>query len=133
MKPKFRSGTRKAITRIAEKLNLPDNDSMQDWAYEVANPADIEDYLAYYESTEDWDVKFVLMEMMIQAVEEQPEEEKFQKYSGVIRSVLTKDFDMHEYTVYYWALLDDLPVSNPWRITPLMRQLWSGKEPGNAV
>lgn len=129
MKFEFRCETREAIMQIAEKFDLRYNDYMQDWAYEVANPMDIDNYFAYYENTEDDDVKFVLMEMIIQATEEQSEEEKFQKYSNVIKSVLTKDFNIHECTIYYWALLDDLSVIDLWKITPLMRQLWfTGKQ-----
>ncbi len=124
MKPKFRSETRNAIDEIAKELGLPNKPDMQDWAYEVANPMDIEKYIAYYENIGDEDIKFVLMEMIIQAIEEQTIHEKFQKYCDLVKPCLERDFEIHEYTVFYWGVLDSLSSTDLWKVTPFMRRIW---------
>jgi hypothetical protein len=40
--PKFRVGTKEAMEGLARELNLPIENSMQDWPYEIADPMDIE-------------------------------------------------------------------------------------------
>ena len=47
MQPKFRCATKAAIDAVAEKLQLPNNATMQDWAYTLRNPSDIELYIAH--------------------------------------------------------------------------------------
>ncbi|MCD7972856.1 MAG: hypothetical protein LUG18_09370 [Candidatus Azobacteroides sp.] len=122
--PPFRSETKEAILQIAEKLNLPYSGIMQDWAYEVADRNHIQTYIDYYQATAEWDVKFVLIQMILQALEEQPEE-TFPAYSCIVTTLLTKDFYHHQYTIYYWAMPDeDVSDADTWRITPLMRQIW---------
>jgi len=87
MEPTFRCGTRKAIDELAEELILPNDLTMQDWAYEIANPNDIDKYISHYGLTTDDDKKFVLMKIIIQATEEQNTEELFQKYCRTIKPI----------------------------------------------
>jgi hypothetical protein len=51
---------------IAQKLNLPYRDSMQDWPWEVAKPGEIESYIRLYDQTIDEDELFLLMGMLLQ-------------------------------------------------------------------
>lgn len=124
MEPTFRCGTRKAIDELAEELNLPNDLTMQDWSYEVANPNDIDKYISHYGLTTDDDKKFVLMEIIIQATEEQNKEELFQKYCETIKPILETDFKLHEFTIHYWACFDNEKLDDSWKIANLMRQLW---------
>lgn len=101
MKPKFRSGTTKAIKELAEELNLPFDEWMQDWPFEVVNPSDIDKYINHYKLLNDDDKKFVLLDGIIQSVEEQSNEELFQKYLKTVRQILEKDYDIYEYQIYY--------------------------------
>jgi predicted SAM-dependent methyltransferase len=127
MEPTFRCGTRKAIDSLALELNLPNDLSMQDWSYQVANHSDINKYLSHYSSLKDDDMKFVLMEIIIEATENQNNEKKFSKYCETVKIILEKDFKLHEYTIYYWACFDNENLEDCWQITPLMRQIWKNK------
>lgn len=113
-----------AIEELAEELNISYDSSMQDWSYTQGHPNDIEKYLSHYILTVDDDKKFVLMEIIIQAIEDQPSEVKFLKYSEEAIQILQKDFKIHEYTIYYWANFDNDKLEHAWRIAPLMRHLW---------
>lgn len=124
MEPAFRCGTRKAMDELSKELNIPLDSSMQDWSYTEGNPADIEKYIAHYQSLDDEDKKFVLMEFIIQAVDDQETSELFLKYSEKVKSLLDKDFKFHEYTIYYWACFDNENIEDCWRIAQLMRQIW---------
>jgi hypothetical protein len=127
MEPTFRCGTRKAIYELAGELNLPNNLAMQDWSYEVANPNDIDQYISHYGLTTDGDKKFVLMEIIIQATEDQNKEKLFQKYCETIKPILETDFKLHEFTIHYWACFENENLADCWKIANLMRQLWKDK------
>lgn len=127
MNPIFRCGTRKAIEELATELNLPNDLSMQDWSYEVSNPNDIDKYISHYFLTEDDDKKFVLMEMILQALVDQSYEQQILIYWDKIKPILTDNFNIHEFTVHYWKELTDNNFENCKTLTPLLRQLWKAK------
>lgn len=122
--PKYRSGTGETINKLAKELGLPYNERMQDWSYEVANPNDIEKYLNHYNKLSDDDEKFVLMEILIQATNDQLEIKKFLDYWKETKLRLIDNFDLHEYTIYYWACFDNEELEDCWIVTPYMRELW---------
>jgi hypothetical protein len=127
IEPKARYETRKAIDELAKDLNLPNEQWMQDWPYEIINSDDIEKYLDYYNITKDEDKKFILMKMLIQSIEEQPNEENFLHYWNMIKGLIEKDFFIHEYTVWEWCLFEEVDEDNigdAWKITPFLRELW---------
>jgi hypothetical protein len=49
-------------------------------SYTPGNPADIQEYLAYYAQLKDDDKKFTLMEMILDAMAQQSNERDFMKY-----------------------------------------------------
>ena len=114
------------MVELAEELNLPYEEWMQDYPREVINHCEIDKYIDHYITLIDEDKKFVLMEGIIQATEEQETEELFTEYWHKIKPLLEKDFAVHEYTIYYWSCLDDEDI-DCWKITPLIRQLWNEK------
>lgn len=124
MKPEFRCGTKKAIEELAAELDLPKGSYMQDWSYISGEPEDIEKYISHYEITSDEDKRFVLMEIIIQAMDDQSEKEMFVKYWNIIKPILKKDFKLHEYTIHYWACFDARNLYEEFTITPDMRKLW---------
>ena len=125
MEPAFRCGTRKAIEELSEELNIPHDSSMQDWSYTEGNSDDIEKYILHYDLTKDDDKKFVLMEFIIQATEDQNTEDLFLKYCERIKPILETDFKLHEFTIHYWASFENEILDDCWKITTLMRQLWA--------
>jgi len=124
MEPIFRCATRKAIEELAQELNLPSEEGMQDWPIEVTNPSDIDRYLDHYKTLTDDDKKFVLMEGIIDATEYQPTETLFIKNCDKLKSLLEKDFQIHAYTIYHMACFDIADIEEWWKITPIMRKIW---------
>ena len=122
--PQHRVGTGKAIQELVVELNLPYSSTMQDWPYEIADADEIDNYINHYRATTDFDKKFVLMEMIIQATNDQDDTVTFNKYWHVIKSILEEDFAIHEYTIYYWSCFEIENIENCWEITPNMRALW---------
>ncbi|MBS9766826.1 MAG: hypothetical protein KGV44_04725 [Flavobacteriaceae bacterium] len=125
-KPKFRCDTAKAIDELAHFFNYPNDERMQDWEYEVANSEHLQNYLDYYTKSTDDDVKFCLVEMALQALEE-TEKEKRETYWKQLKTIIIKNIDIHEYTLHYWCSFDysDKELSECWEITPMLRNLWN--------
>ncbi|TAE02871.1 MAG: hypothetical protein EAZ97_02145 [Bacteroidetes bacterium] len=98
MKPTFRCGTKQAIEELSKE---------------------------HYETETNDDKKFVLMEFIIQATNDQETDELFLKYCDKIQQILQDEFKLHEYTIHYWAYFDNEDLEDCWRITPLMRKIWS--------
>ena len=124
MEPTFRCGTRKAMDELSIELGIPLDSGMQDWSYTEGNPDDMEQYLAHYRSLNDEDKKFVLMEFMIQATEDQKTEARFLHYCKEIQPLLQADFKLHEYTIHYWCCFELENLEDAWKITPFMRAIW---------
>ncbi len=120
---KFRCGKAKAIKELVEKYNYPYNDSAQDWSYEIAKPKEIENYFRHYDEQTDEDKKFVLMQILIQALTDIENQDEFDKNWSCLKLRIIKDFDIHEYTVFYWCNFDR-KLSDCWKITPYLRKLW---------
>ena len=125
MKPQFRSGTQKAIEELATELGLPKGSYLQNWSYVVGEPEDIEKYIAHYRSTSDEDKKFVLMEIIVQAIDDQSEKDLFIKYWNEVKPILKEDFKIHEHTIHYWACFDAGSLYEEFEVTPNMRELWN--------
>jgi hypothetical protein len=128
LEPSHRYSTRASIDCLTAALGLTGDYGMQDWSYEIAEPEDIQKYLDHYESITNEDDKFVLMEMIIQATEYQRNDQDFAKYCSIIKDLLIKDFAIHQYTIYYWAAMDQADLSDSWKIAPLMREIWHNHE-----
>lgn len=124
MEPIFRCATRKAIDELAQELNLPNEEWMQDWPIEVTNPSDIDRYIDHYTTLTNDDKKFVLMEGIIDAIEYQPTETLFTKNCEKVKLLLEKDFHIHAYTIYHKACFDIADIEEWWKITPIMRKIW---------
>jgi hypothetical protein len=128
LEPIPRYSTRASIDCLTAALGLTGDYGMQDWSYEIAEPEDIQKYLDHYESITNEDDKFVLMEMIIQATEYQRNDQDFAKYCSIVKDLLIKDFAIHQYTIYYWAAMDQADLSDSWKIAPLMREIWHNHE-----
>jgi hypothetical protein len=133
MKPTFRCGTKKAIDEIAEELNLPNDLSIQDWSYEVSNPNDIDKYISHYYLMTDDDKKFVLIEMILQALVDQSDEQQLLICWKEVNPILANDFKIHEFTIHYWKDLTDDNFDNCKTLSPLLGQLWKMKTSDNGI
>jgi hypothetical protein len=127
MEPNFRCGTRKAIEELSIEINIPFNESNQDWSYTNGNYLDIEKYLSHYITLLDEDKKFVLMEVIIQSIEDQENEKLFDKYCILIKPILELEFDLHEYTIHYWCCFFNDNLKDCFNISNFMREIWNTK------
>lgn len=121
--PKFRCGTKKAIEELVATYKYPYESWMQDWPYEIADSKEIKNYFEHYALQTDEDKKFSLMEMLIQSLEDIEDDKDFEKYWLQLKKLITQDFKIHEYTIFYWSSFGK-KLSNCWNITPKMREIW---------
>lgn len=121
--PTLRYGTGKAIDALSKILKVEHNPSSQDWSYEISNPDHIEQYLNLYPTLQDEDERFVLMEIIIQAIEDQ-KEANFIFYWNKVKLLLEKDFALHEYTIFYWCVFDNEDLEDCFSVSGYMRGLW---------
>jgi hypothetical protein len=125
--PKFRTPIKSAIEKVAKDLDILYEEHMQDWAYTQSNAADIAKYIDYYNRIDGEDEKFVVMELVLQALEEQEDTGLFNKCSAIIKTLLLNNFKLHEYTIFYWACIEDEDLMDGFMISPLMKEIWSAK------
>ena len=125
---KARYGTREAINSIAKQLDLPNEAWMQDWAYEVADADRINQYIELYDQTTDEDEKFVLMQMIIQAVDDKKSNNELTDEDWTkVEQRLMENFQLHEYEIFYWSQLEKDDIENCFFITPEIRNIWIQK------
>ncbi|HEX8016476.1 MAG TPA: hypothetical protein VF465_14700 [Flavobacterium sp.] len=130
-KPKLRFVTQKAIEELTRDLNFVfDLENYQDWEFIVGKSENIEKYIKHYNFEIDDDNKFALMEIIIQAIEEQETDNDFVKYSEIVQELLSENFQLHEHSIFYWSCFDNENLEDCWRITPLMRSLWEKRNLG---
>ncbi|TGN23085.1 hypothetical protein [Empedobacter tilapiae] len=123
--PNLRFVTNKAIEELTKGLNLIyDLDDYQDWEYIVGKPADVEKYINYYNSEINDDCKFALMEIIIQTIEDQEKKSDFLKYLEITQKILSINFKIHEYSIFYWCCFDNENLEDCWKVTPYLRTLW---------
>ena len=100
----------------------------QDWTYTIAEPERIDDYIQAYDSIiTNEDTKFSLMEMIIQALEDQRSNELIKSKWPLVKNLLLKDVELHQYTIFYWGCWDKENIEDCWLVTPLFRALWLNK------
>ncbi|MEM8887212.1 MAG: ankyrin repeat domain-containing protein [Bacteroidota bacterium] len=115
-----------AWEELAERFNYSIDPKEQDWTYVIAEPERIEDYLSAYEELDSKEAKFSLMEMILQALNGQDEED-VEKYGKTVKDLLDRDFDLHEYTIYYWCVWENDNLEESFWISGHMRKYWIQK------
>ena len=123
IEPPIRHPTGRAIDFIAKRLNLRNEPGMQDWEFEVSEPADLPRYLALYEEMlGDDDVRFVLADMIIQAFEDSDLEFSTNPDWNVFLSSLTDRLEVHGWQIWFWSSWD-IQLEEAWRVSFAMREL----------
>lgn len=122
--PKGRYVTGKAISFLANKFNYPNEDWMQDWEYLVAEYKDINRYFETYAAEADDEIRFALMEMIIETSNEGWDSGWITEIWPKVKQILTDNSSLHEYTIYKWcySLSDD--IEDMFNVSPYMRYLW---------
>lgn len=111
--------------KMAKLLNLPYNNSMQDWEIEVSHPKLISSIITIFETSRlDDDDKFVLMQILIASADELFNDNlsEFEKKWPRIELCLRENRVLYASIIHYWAW--DYPVEENPAITIQMRMLW---------
>ena len=121
--PKFRCGGN--WDELANLFDYEISPSDQDWTYTSAEPNKIDDYIhAYDTKVKNEDTKFSLMEMILQALTDQENGKLMNEKWNDVEALLTRDFKLHEYTIYYWCSWENDDINDCWEITPLIRNFY---------
>jgi hypothetical protein len=120
----WRFPTRAAIDSLAKRFGFPNTATMQDWEWEVADPARIEQFLAVYQGGELCeDERFTLMETILQSFEDLPEPLEYDPRWIVALDLLDTNIQLHIYSVWYWSDVENENGEDSWRVTPQLRKL----------
>ena len=96
---------------------------MQEWPFELIESKDIDKYFQHYSEQINDDKKFILMKFLIQALTDIKNESVFIEKWNLLKPRIIKDFEVHEYTIFYWSCFGE-KLSDCWKITPYIRELW---------
>jgi hypothetical protein len=120
--PKGRYVTGKAISFLAREFNYPD--WMQDWEHIVADYKDINRYFETYMASTDDDIRFALMALIVETSNEGWDVGWIAEIWPKVKQLLTDNFWLHEYTIYYWCYSLSNDIEDMFLISPYMRDLW---------
>lgn len=114
-------------SRIAEKLDLPFSEDMQDWEFTVATPSTPRPAISAYSEAETDEERWSLIQLVLAGLEEAEWAERENGGLEVLwektESILFNDRDLHRSTVEYWSC-PSLPVSDaPFLIARRMRRI----------
>ncbi len=112
------------MASLAERFGFPNTPDMQDWEWEVADSSRIDEFLAAYESGElDEDEQFTLMETIIQSFEDLDADLGESPNWRRTLELLEDRIDVHIYSIWYWADLEEHDIAESWVVTPWMRKI----------
>lgn len=120
----WRFPTAAAIENLATLLGVPNDVSMQDWQWQIADSTRIDEYLGLYQgnSLTD-DERFTLMETIIQSFADLPTELSTDPRWETVLETLDRNIRLHAHSVWYWATLENESLDDCWTVTPFMRKL----------
>ena len=123
--PRFRCPTGSAIDRLAKRFDLPTTDRFpQDWEHCVADPRRLREFLSAYETLSlDEDERFCLLEIILQSFEDSDGEVGSSPDWQRIEQILKDNFELHAYTIWYWANFD-ATLEDSWGVSQPMRKLF---------
>jgi RimJ/RimL family protein N-acetyltransferase len=122
--PEPRYPTRAAIDALAKRFGFETHPDMQDWQWEVADPARIDELLAAYESGElTDDERFTLMETILQSFEELPDALDEDPRLPRLLALLERNAVLHRPTIWYWCTYQNGDLDDAFQVSPYMRAL----------
>lgn len=115
--------TNVAQASLAKRLNLPHDESMQDWECEVADVSRFEEFFSAYdpEALTD-DERFSLMEILVQCVDDAPADIRDAMW-GRIASLLSANVELHATTITYWSQPGETESDAMFNVSMNMRSL----------
>jgi hypothetical protein len=128
----FRSGPRHERYEVMERLTalvVGRDRSSQDWDFENADPARVEEFLDAYERLP-WsiDERYALMKLVVASCNDAMRAGDHPPALGRVRDALSRDYATHFHTVLYWACLEG-ELEDCFAVTPMMREVYSACTP----
>ncbi|RFS21422.1 hypothetical protein DVR12_16115 [Chitinophaga silvatica] len=125
--PKWRFPTGDAIQELAAEFEYPFDINRQDWEYIVPTIDDIEKYFTKYATTNSEDIRFLLMIMMLETSNSGVDLKWIKNIWPRVMVLLKEDFQLHEYTMFYYCCWDNEDINDAFFVTPYIREFW-GKQ-----
>jgi hypothetical protein len=120
----WRFPTAAAVDSLARRFGLPNDPSMQDWPWEVADAARLDEFLAAYESGDlSDDERFALMEIILQSFEDLAASTGFDARWDRALDTIDRNVDLHAQSVWYWSVLGNDDREEQWLVTPHLRSI----------
>lgn len=121
----MRYPTRKAIDKFNKILNLRENQLMQDWEIECADPQRIDEFLHCYRATAQTDdERFTLMALMLGSFEEYHDSKPPSQDTWIsLKEILCSEYELHRDHIDYYSCLGSDDTDEWFPITRLMRSL----------
>jgi len=125
IEPPIKYWTKGSIETLAIKFSLENNNYMQDWAWQVASPKKVEEFVAALKIyTKEPDVLFTLMDVILGSIEDSEIDLKNSHLWRSVKSHLKANYTLHAYQIWYWSSFD-LDLNDAWRISPFLRKIWA--------
>jgi len=120
----WRFPTAAAVDSLARRFGLPNDPSMQDWPWVVADAHRLDEFLAAYEygGLSD-DERFTLMEIILQSFEDLATSTGFDPRWDRALDTIDRNIDLHASSVWYWSALETDDQRELWLVTPSLRSI----------
>jgi len=122
---KWRCPTSESMLALAKQLDLPPLPLAYDWHYAVADPARIAEFVAVYENPSlSEDEKFTLMEVILNSVIDAADATILESHlwENIVR-LIENNIELHIYSVWYYASVEQENIEDAWCIAPHMRSI----------
>jgi hypothetical protein len=126
----WRFPTAAAIASLAKRFDLPNTPGMQDWEYEVADSARIDEFMAAYQRGElNDDERFTLMETILESFEQLPQPTGSDPRWHAALELLDTNIRLQICTVWYWSDVENENGEDSWKVAPFLRTLLAMHRP----
>ncbi len=118
---------RAAMDRFNALLNLNEDEGMQDWEIELADPERVAEFCTLYETPKfDPDTRFALMQLIVASLDDclsmHPTADAPDLEQRVER-LLRAEFLLHLHTVNDWQCIEN-DLDDAFCVAPMMRRIW---------
>ena len=117
--------------KLAKRLGLYWDNTIQDWELVVSDFGRINDFLNLYQKElYDDDDKFTLMGLMVSSFDRGISDFNVETETNwrICKTILENECYLHYSIIKYWSLLEEKNTKNAFPITPYMREIWDKVE-----
>lgn len=117
--------------KLAKRLGLYWDNTIQDWELVVSDFGRINDFLNLYQKElYDDDDKFTLMGLIVSSFDNGISDFNVETETNwrICKAILENECYLHYSIIKYWSLLEEKDTKNAFSITPYMREIWDKVE-----